>query len=97
MLLPVDQAECVECRLLFWDTIKDKYSVDMSALKPYAMKCLLDQINVQDVNSEDVMAEPAEICSYSLESVKLSELPNIKVNRGFSLLALMVVVFVAVI
>ena len=77
-------ADCADYRLMFWDTVKDKYNVDMSALKPYALKCLLDQINVQDVNSEDVMAEPAEICSYLLASVKLPELPDIEVNRGFT-------------
>ena len=75
--------KCADYRLLFWDTVKDKYNVDMSALKPHALKCLLDQINVQCVNTEDVIAEPTEICSYSLASVKLSELPDIEVNRGF--------------
>ena len=82
-MAPIADGQSYEKRLLFWDTIKDKYNVDMSALKPYAMKCLLDQINVQDVNSKDVTAEPAEICSYSLESVKLSELPNIKSSFTF--------------
>jgi len=56
----------------------------MSALKPFAMKCLVDRIHVQPVNGEDVMAQPAEICSYSLSSVTLSELLRIRVSRGFN-------------
>lgn len=70
----------VECRLLFWDTVKDKYKVDMSAMKPFARKCLTDRIHVQPVDAQDIMSQPAEICSYSLLSVQLSELLNIKVH-----------------
>jgi len=66
--------------LRFWDTVKDKYKVDMSALKPFAVKCLSDHIQVHAVDGEDVMAQPAEICSYSLSSVTVSELLEIKVN-----------------
>jgi len=70
---------CNEYRLVFWDTVKDKYKVDMSALKPFAVKCLVEHIHVKPVSGEDVMARPAEICSYSLLSVQLSELLHIKV------------------
>jgi len=73
--------ECPEFRLQFWDTVKDKYKVDMSALKPFALNCLTDHVHVLPVNGEDVMARPAEICSYSLSSAELSQLLHIKVNH----------------
>jgi len=62
--------------------VKHKYKVDMSAVKPFAIKCLTDRIHVQPVDGEDVMSQPAEICSYSLLSVKSSELLQIKVNNS---------------
>lgn len=74
----------IEYRLQFWDTVKDKYKVDMSALKPFAMKCLTDRVHVQPVDGEDVVSRPAEICSYSLPSVQLSDLLQIKVNLIYS-------------
>jgi len=49
-------------------------------MKPFAVKCLTERIHVQSVDGEDVMSWPAEICSYSSLSVKLSELSHIKVN-----------------
>ena len=83
MLLAVDRM-CIECRLLFWDTVKDKYKVDMSAMKPFAMKCLVGHVHVQPVDGQEVMARPAEICSYSLSTVQLSDLIHVKVNLWFS-------------
>lgn len=71
----------IEYRLTFWDTVKDRYKVDMSALKPFAVKCLTDHVQVHTVDGEDVMARPAEICSYSLSSVTVSELSKIKVSH----------------
>ena len=65
----------------FWDTVKDKYKVDMSALKPFAVKCLADHVQFHAVDGKDVMARPAEICCYTLSSVSVSELMKIKVNR----------------
>jgi len=50
-------------------------------MKPFAVKCLTERVHVQPVDGEDVMAWPAEICSYSLSSIKLSELSHIKVNH----------------
>jgi len=75
----------IECRLTFWDTVKAKYKVDMSALKPFAVKCLTDRVHVQPVDGEHVMSRPAEICSYSLTAVQLSELLHIRVNHVFHL------------
>lgn len=68
-------------RLQFWDSVKDKYEVDMSALKPFAMKCLSDHVQVHVVDGEDVMARPTEICSYSLSSVTASQLLELKVSH----------------
>jgi len=77
---------CTECRLRFWDTVKEKYKIDMSALTPFATKCLTNRIHIQSVDGEDVMSRPAEICSYSLSSVTPTELLTIKVNHWFHLL-----------
>jgi len=53
--------------------------VDMSALKPYALKCMTEHVHVESVAGEDVIAWPAEICSYSLSSITASDLLDIKV------------------
>jgi len=75
----------VERRLQFWDRVKDKYKVDMSALKPFAVKCLSDHVHVHAVNAEDVMSRPTEICTYSLSSLTTSQLLQIKVSHSYRL------------
>ena len=73
-------------RLAFWDEVEDVYEVDMSCLKPYAVKCLIDRVNVQQVEPQNIMAHAAEICHLDLHKVHKEDLEKVKVKYDFVLI-----------
>jgi hypothetical protein len=69
-------------RLGFWDDVEDIYEVDMSCVKPYASECLVNHVNVHQVEPQSIMAHATEICHLDLHSILREDLENVKVKVG---------------
>jgi protein arginine N-methyltransferase 6 len=76
-------SECYDESVEFWDSVKERYKVDMSVLKPYSIECLTKRVHVESVDGEHVMSRPAEICNLKLNSVNSSQLEH--VTNSFSM------------
>ncbi|XP_069007496.1 protein arginine N-methyltransferase 6 [Embiotoca jacksoni] len=69
----------VEDRLHFWYTVKDQYGVDMSSMRDFARRCVMNSdITVNSVTVEDVLSHPARFAELDLYSVTVEELRSVK-------------------
>ncbi|XP_078596809.1 protein arginine N-methyltransferase 6-like [Branchiostoma floridae x Branchiostoma japonicum] len=82
-LAPIADVE-VEDRLQFWEDIGTKYHVDMSALKPYAHRCVTRKVQVKPVEMEDILATPAKVVTFDLTTVSAEDLSNVQGAFSFS-------------
>ncbi|CAH1265320.1 PRMT6 [Branchiostoma lanceolatum] len=82
-LAPITDAE-VEDRLQFWEDIGTKYHVDMSALKPYAHRCITRKVQVKPVQMEDILATPAKVMTFDLTEVSAEDLSCVQGAFSFS-------------
>lgn len=66
-------------RVRFWETVKERYGVDMSCMADFARSCIVtSDITVDAVNAEDVLSHPARFARLDLQRVAAEELRQVR-------------------
>ncbi|XP_041458039.1 protein arginine N-methyltransferase 6-like [Lytechinus variegatus] len=71
-------------RIEFWSTVKEKFGVDMSCIKPEAKKSLCSAIHIEEVYGGDLLARENLISELNLETMTQDDLQCIKSSFRFS-------------
>ncbi|XP_078676497.1 protein arginine N-methyltransferase 6-like isoform X2 [Branchiostoma floridae x Branchiostoma belcheri] len=82
-LAPIADADTQD-RLQFWEDIGTKYHVDMSALKPYAHRCITRKVEVKPVQMEDILASPVKVVTLDLTQVSVEDLSCVESVFSFN-------------
>lgn len=71
-------------RLDFWSDVRSMYKLSMESMKPYAKKCIANQVHVCCVPPESVQAHAQQICFIDLKTAAAKDIQILKKDFEFT-------------